>query len=159
MFSFISFKIKRIFFFFTLKALAGSHLVTASLLTAARAPGFQIRNRAVAARGHTDRQGRSRAASCVGTARKPLLWFAAPLNLHTHLEDSLPRRRNGFLVSEENFFLFFLTDRGQIFRNNKHSNYLISKYKINLPSSLKRSDGRLILEQCKDSRWMHLGIF
>lgn len=32
-------------------------------LTAARAPGFQIRNPAVAARGHTGRQGRSRAAS------------------------------------------------------------------------------------------------
>lgn len=68
---------RQIIFFFTLKALAGSHLGTASLLTAARAPGFQIRNRAVAARGHTDRQGRSRAASCVGTAREPL--FDLPL--------------------------------------------------------------------------------
>lgn len=50
-------------YFFTLKDLAGSHFGTASLLTVARAPGFQIRNPVVAARGHTDRQGRPRAAS------------------------------------------------------------------------------------------------
>lgn len=108
---------------FTLKDVTGSHFGTASLLTVARAPGFQIRNPAVAARGHTDRQGRSRAASWgrrFPRRARALLWFAALLNPYIHLEDRLPWTREGFQILEINFFLRQSTD---FLEFNKHKNY------------------------------------
>ena len=89
-----------------------------TLLTVARAPGFQIRNPAVAARGHTDRGGRTGAASwrrlfqsASPTLRDPSL----PETFHLHLQDSDPGAGRT-LDLEDNFFS---SDIPQHLWNNK----------------------------------------